>query len=73
MIFRTEKYCPQIYTTGAFLRPVQMTDSEGKEMWVWMVERFDGGDSFQDGEIYNPVAVAGSLEKLLVRHTENNE
>ena len=30
-----------IYTTGAFLKPMKVTDSEGKEIWVWYVSEFN--------------------------------
>jgi hypothetical protein len=66
---KIDKYSPQIYTTGAYLRPMKVTDVGGKEFWVWYVEGFEGGDSFKDGEVYNPVEVAGSVEELLVDTT----
>lgn len=31
---------PTIFTTGAFLKPVKVADSEGKEIWVWYVSGF---------------------------------
>ncbi|MDR3286464.1 MAG: hypothetical protein LBT27_03370 [Prevotellaceae bacterium] len=55
---------PTIFTTGAFLRPMKVKDIEGKDFWIWTVARFED-DSFYDGEVYNPVEVANSLEKLL--------
>ncbi|MDR1484316.1 MAG: hypothetical protein LBT09_05790 [Planctomycetaceae bacterium] len=73
MIFKVKKVDPQIYTTGAYLRPLKTVDSEGNEMWVWYVEKFEGDDSFKDDEIYNPVEVANSLEKLLVDATAEVE
>jgi hypothetical protein len=59
---------PTIFTTGAFLRPMQVKDVEGKVFWIWSVAGFED-DSFYDGKIYNPVAVANSLDELLVDTT----
>ncbi|MDR0793722.1 MAG: hypothetical protein LBE82_10470 [Chitinophagaceae bacterium] len=59
---------PQIFTTGAFLQPMKVTDSEGKEIWVWAVEKFEDS-SFYDGEEYNPKEVAESLDELLIDTT----
>jgi len=65
LIFDNE---PIIYTTGAFLKPMKVTDSEGKEIWVWYVSEFNE-DSFKDGEIYNPKEFAKSKVELLVDTT----
>ena len=56
---------PIIYTTGAFLKPMKVTDSEGKEQWVWYVSEFVE-DSFLQGEIYNPKEFANSKDELLI-------
>ncbi|GHT21187.1 hypothetical protein FACS189419_01670 [Planctomycetales bacterium] len=66
MIFRVDRYEPLIYTTGAFLRPMKVFDCDGKEMWLWAVTGFDGADSFNDGNVCNPIEVANTKEKLLV-------
>lgn len=63
MIYSLERNPPQIFTTGAFLRPLKAQDGNGKEFWVWYVERFEE-DSFYDGKIFNPVTVAQNLEDL---------
>ncbi len=55
---------PVIYTTGAFLKPMKVTGSSGKEIWVWHVSEFNE-DSFKDGETYNPKEFANSKEELL--------
>jgi len=55
---------PQIFTTGAFLKPMKVTDSEGKEIWVWYVSEFIDG-SFKDGEEYNPKENAVSFDELV--------
>ncbi|NUO09500.1 MAG: hypothetical protein HUU08_12615 [Candidatus Brocadia sp.] len=55
---------PIIYTIGAFLKPLQVTDSEGREIWVWYVSEFDEG-SFKDGKPYNPKEFANSKKELL--------
>jgi hypothetical protein len=55
---------PIIFITGAFLKPLKITDSEGKEIWVWYVSDFID-DSFKEGEVYNPKETSRSLEKLV--------
>ena len=55
---------PIIFTTGAFLKPLKVIDSEGKEIWVWYVSEFID-DTFQDGEVYNPQEFANSKEELI--------
>jgi hypothetical protein len=59
---------PTIFTTGAFLRPMKVKDIEGKDFWVWIVDRFED-DSFYDGETYNPIKSANSLGELLADST----
>ena len=54
---------PNIFTTGAFLKPIKVTDGEGKEIWAWYVSEFTD-DSFLDGEIYNPQETANLKEEL---------
>lgn len=55
---------PVIYTNGAFLKPAKVTDSTGKEIWVWYVSEFTD-DSFHEGDVYNPKEFADSKEELL--------
>lgn len=57
-------YTIQIYTTGAFLSPLKVTDSEGKVIWVWHVTEFTD-DSFCEGEIFNPVESSNDRNTLL--------
>ena len=59
-----------VFTTGAFLRPLQTTDQSGQVVWVWVVAKFED-DSFRNGEIYNPVEQAENLKKLLANTTAN--
>lgn len=54
---------PEIYTTGAYLRPLKITDGQGEELWVWYVSNFDG-DSFNDGEVFNPKENARNKKDL---------
>lgn len=69
MIRRLDKNSPQIYTTGAYLRPLQIIDAEGKECWIWYVEQFED-DTYKNGDVYSPNVVAGSLGKLITETTE---
>lgn len=55
---------PTIFTTGAFLKPMKVIDSEGNEIWVWYVEEFIDS-SFNNGEEYNPKELGITLEELL--------
>lgn len=59
---------PIIYTTGAFLKLMKVTDSEGKEIWLWHVSEFNE-DSYKDGELYNPNEFGTSKEELLINTT----
>ncbi len=59
---------PIIYTTGAFLKPMKVTDSEGKEIWLWFVSEFNE-DTFNDGELYNPNEFGTTKQELLVDTT----
>jgi hypothetical protein len=65
MIHFTDKHSPQIYTTGVFLRPMQVKDANGNNIWVWTVEKFED-DSYYNGEICNPLEVATTLEQLKI-------
>lgn len=62
---------PMIYTTGAFLRPMKTPcdNSETGFVWRWVVTEFEGGDSFLDGNIYNPPESAYTEKELLINTT----
>jgi len=62
----------KIYTTGAFISPLQVTDSNGNARWIWSVVEFED-DTYYGGEICNPVANAETCEKLLREDVENDE
>jgi hypothetical protein len=55
---------PKIFTTGAFIQPMKVTDSEGKKIWLWYVSEFTD-DSFLNGEVINPKENAKSEEELI--------
>jgi hypothetical protein len=61
-----------IYTTGAFLYPVKVTDSSGNMVWLWAVSQFED-DSFYLGETCNPVEKSATWEELLLPDDENGE
>jgi hypothetical protein len=65
MIHFTDKHNPQIYTTGAFLRPMQVKDANDNDIWIWAVEKFED-DSYNNGEVCNPLEVATTLEQLKI-------
>lgn len=69
MLHRLDKHNPQIYTTGAYLRPLQVKNTDGEEFWIWTVEQFED-DTYKSGNIYNPNIIANSLEQLIEEITE---
>jgi hypothetical protein len=58
-----------IYTTGAFLFPVKVTESNGNEVWLWAVSQFED-DSYCDGKTCSPVVSAETVENLLLSDEE---
>lgn len=56
---------PQIFTTGAFLKPMKVTDSNGKEIWFWYVSEFVD-DSFRNGEVFNPIENTDIFDELII-------
>jgi len=59
-----------IYTTGAFLTPVNVTDGDGDVVWIWAVSQFDD-DTYIDGKICSPIVTADTEKELLL--TDNDE
>jgi len=58
-----------IYTTGVFLAPINVMDSNGNNVWIWAVSQFDD-DTYLDGEICRPVVSAETSGKLLLPNDE---
>jgi uncharacterized protein YrzB (UPF0473 family) len=56
---------PVVYTTGAYLQPLKVVDEAGNERWFWVVSEFDG-DTFLDGEVYNPVEEGLPKQELML-------
>ena len=54
-----------IYTTGAFVHPVEMKDENGSHVWRWVVSSFED-ESFLDGETCSPIESAETCENLLL-------
>ncbi len=54
----------QVFTTGAFIKPIKIVDGEGKEKWIWYVSEFVD-DTFKGGEVYNPLESADTLKNLV--------
>jgi len=67
MIYFSETYNKKIFTTGAFLVPMQVKDVNGNDFWIWSVEQFVD-DSYYNGEAFNPVEVAGSSDELFEKY-----
>lgn len=59
---------PVLYTTGAYIQPLKVIDRQGGEKWFWVVSEFDG-DTFLDGEIFNPAESGPTKQELLVTHS----
>ena len=60
---------PIIQTNGAFLKPIKVTDSEGKEIWLWYVSEFTDDSFDENGNIFNPKEFATSKLELLTETT----
>jgi len=58
-----------IYTTGAYLRPIQVTDSESNPKWVWTVSEFND-DSFLGGTYCQPLEQADTRESLIKKEED---
>ena len=61
-----------IYTTGAFLAPVNVTDGNGNVIWLWAVSQFED-DAYLDGKICSPVVKADNDKDLLLSDNEDDE
>jgi len=61
-----------IYTTGAFLAPVNLKYSNGNTEWMWVVSGFED-DSYLDGKICSPVERAGSIGKLFLSDEDDDD
>jgi hypothetical protein len=68
MTYFLENFNKKVFTTGAFLQPMHIKDTNGNDFWVWTVERFEDS-SFCDGQEYDPVEIAKNLEELLINKT----
>jgi hypothetical protein len=55
---------PIIHSTGAFLKPMKVIDSNGIEQWLWYVSEFTDS-SFLNGEEINPKEFSQTKENLL--------
>jgi len=56
---------PILYTTGAHIQPPKVVDEAGNEKWFWVVSEFDG-DTFLDGETFNPAENGLTRQELLL-------
>ena len=61
-----------IYTTGAFVHPVEMQDEDGNRHWRWVVSQFED-DTYLDGETCSPVVSAETCEKLLIADDDDSQ
>jgi len=59
-----------IYTTGAFLAPLNVTDGNGNVVWLWAVSQFED-DTYLDGKICSPVVRADTEKDLF--NADNEE
>jgi hypothetical protein len=57
---------PIIQTNGAFLKPMKVTDSEGKEIWMWCVSEFTDDSYDHNGVVFNPKEFATTKENLML-------
>ena len=49
---------------------MKVKDVSGTDFWIWVVDRFED-TSYYDGNEYNPMPVAGSLEELLIDRSDD--
>ena len=56
---------PIIQTNGATLKPIKVTDSDGKEIWLWYVSEFTDDSFDENGDIFNPKEFATGKSELL--------
>ena len=61
-----------IYTTGAYLAPLKVRDSDGAVVWIWAVSQFED-DTYCDGKICSPTVIAKASNKLLLTDNENDD
>ena len=61
----------RIYTTGAFLKPVKITDDSGNAVWLWAVSQFED-DSYCNGKTCDPVERADTIEELFEKSDDEN-
>ena len=62
-------YRQSIYTTGAFLEPIRVKDTDGHWQWRWTVSEFND-ETFQHGKPCNPQVSAETEENLLLPDDE---
>lgn len=55
---------PRIYTTGAHLAPLELSDGTRKR-YVWVVDEFSD-DTYFDGDPCSPNVYANTIKNLLV-------
>jgi len=55
---------PIAYTTGAYIQPLRVLDEDGTDRWFWIVSEFDG-DTFLDGDTFNPAENSLTKQELL--------
>ncbi len=60
---------PVLYITGAFIQPVKYIKENGDEVWLWVVNEFDG-DTFHNGDVQNPREYGDTKAELLSTESE---
>jgi hypothetical protein len=60
--FTEEK--PRVYTTGAFLMPMEVT-IEGEKQYIWVVNEFNDDTYGEDGKICSPVICTTQKKNLI--------
>ena len=56
---------PLIYTTGAYLVPMQI-NFNGKKRYIWIVYEFDDDTYDENGEFCSPVVYSNSINNLIL-------
>jgi hypothetical protein len=62
---------PQVFTTGAYLRPIKINTHHG-ERYVWVVDAFED-DTYLDGDYIDPDSTAKTIAGLVEKFSDEEE
>jgi len=62
-----------IFTTGAFLYPMNVKDAAGNDRFVWVASAFEEDSYNKDGMVCNPTTEADTADGLLLPDDDEEE